>query len=106
MAIIARFFGITIFGGGALLAIEYAVCRFIPPLGIVFYIPTLIGLSVLEDSGFPTVQGSPDGWPMATTYGAYIAGFSWWLLWSLLLATILWRKHRRNKRRGIAYYDL
>lgn len=106
MTNIARSFGIIIFGGGALLAVEYAICRFIPLLGIVFYIPTLVGLSVLEDSGLPTLQDSPDGWPMATTYGAYIAGVSWWLLWSLVLATILWRKHHRNKRSDISSHDL
>jgi hypothetical protein len=97
MANSARNTCIILFGGGALLLLEYAISRFIPPLGIVFYIPTLIGLSVLEDSGLPTLQGSPDGWPMATTYGVYIAAISWWLLWSLVLAAILWRWHRRNK---------
>lgn len=87
---------ISLAGGGGALLLEYLVVRFVPLLGIVFWIPTLIGLSVLEDFGLPTLQGSPDGWPLATTFGAVIAGGAWWFVWSAVVAVVLWRKRHQQ----------
>jgi hypothetical protein len=87
-----RLIFISLAGGGGSLLLEYLVVRFVPLLGIVFWIPTLIGLSVLEDCGLPTLQGSPDGWPMATSLGAVITGIAWWFIWSVIVAIALWRK--------------
>lgn len=88
----ARLIFILLAGGGGALLLEYLVVRVVPLLGIVFWIPTLIGLSVLEDFGLPTLQGSPDGWPMATILGEIIAVMGWWFIWSVIVAIALWRK--------------
>lgn len=87
-----RLIFISLAGGGGALLLEYLVVRVVPLLGIVFWIPTLIGLSVLEDFGLPTLQGSPDGWPMATILGEIIAAMGWWFIWSVIVAIALWRK--------------
>lgn len=91
-----RLIFISLVGGGGALLLEYLVARFIPLLGIVFVIPTLIGLSVLEDFGLPTLQGSPDGWPMATILGEIITAVGWWFIWSVIVAIALWRKRHQE----------
>jgi len=80
---------LTIFlGGSGVLLLQYALARLVPITALFFYLPTAIGLEVLENHGLPTLQGSPDGWPVPTTYGWYIAVVGWWLVWSLVLAVV------------------
>ena len=92
----------TILGGGGLLLLQYAMAWLIPLSAVVFYVPTVVILEILENRGLPTLQGSPDGWPVPTTYGWYIAAGGWWLLWSLLLAVALWFRYRRDRASSIA----
>ncbi|WP_409422742.1 hypothetical protein ABHF91_07005 [Pseudaeromonas sp. ZJS20] len=89
-----RLLFISFIGGGAALLLEYLLARFISFLGIVFWFSTIIGLSILEDWGLPTLQSSSDGWPMATIFGVIVSAVAWWLFWSSVLAFILWRKYR------------
>ena len=93
---LARCISISIAAGAGLVALEYVIARLVPPLGVVFYLPTLVGLSILEDQGLPTLQGSPDGWPIPTTYGWLVSASIWWLLWSVLAGVYLWRKWVRH----------
>ncbi|WP_349281212.1 hypothetical protein [Polaromonas hydrogenivorans] len=90
---------IAISGGGGLLLLEVAIARIVPTLGSLFYIPTVIGLSMLEDGGLPTLQGSPDGWPIPTSLGWYIAAASWWVFWSAVIALARLYRHRQGVRR-------
>jgi hypothetical protein len=89
---------IILFGGSVLLLAGYLVVRFIPPVGTLFFLLTVVWLSILEDQGFSTLQGSPDGWPIPTILGWQIAGITWWLTWSLVFAVFLWCRHRRSRR--------
>lgn len=90
---------IAIAGGGGLLLLEIAIARFVPVLGSLFYLPTVMGLSMLEDGGFPTLQGSPDGWPIPTDFGWYHAAAGWWVFWSVAVALARLYWHRQGARR-------
>lgn len=102
MISLARFLLISFSGGGRALLLEYLLVRLIPILGIVFWISTLVALSILEDCGLPTLQGSSDGWPMATTLGETIAVIAWWLIWSVVVAIVLWRKRHQKEKSAYA----
>lgn len=88
---------LSVIGGVLCVALLWCIARFIPPLGLLLHIPNLIGLELLEDQGYPTLQGSPDGWPIPTRLGLWIIGLSWWGLCSLLVMAILRVRHRRAK---------
>lgn len=102
MTSMARLLLISFSGGGGALLLEYLLARFVPILGIVFWIPTLVALSILEGCGLPTIQSSSDGWPMATTLGATIAVIAWWLIWSVVVAIVLLRKRHQKEKSAYA----
>jgi hypothetical protein len=60
----------------------------------------VIGLEVLEDLGYKTLKGSPDGWPVPTNLGLWISGVTWWLACSLAVLLFLRLRDRRGKRYG------
>lgn len=94
-----RLLFISFAGGGGGLLLECLLAGFMPIFGVIFWIPTLVELSILEeDLGLPTLQDSPDGWPKATTLGEIIAIITWWFIWSVVVAIILWRKRHKNKK--------
>ena len=82
------------------LPLQFLVARLLPPIGLIFYLPTLMALSILEDSGFPTLQGSPDGWPIPTKLGLYAPAAMWWLFWSCVIAVVMWWNSRNKKKYG------
>lgn len=88
-------FVIVIFGGLAMVGGEIAVAKFVPPIGSIFFLITIMFLEAIESHGIPTLQGSPDGWPIPTQLGWYYAAAIWWVVWSTVLAlTLLWRSRR------------
>ena len=97
MATFARQALISLLGGGLLLAVLWGVARILPPLGVLLYFPTVAGLEMLEDQGYPTLQGSPDGWPIPTGLGLWVAGAVWWTLCTLTVLVALRIKHRRAR---------
>ncbi|GAB3374443.1 hypothetical protein GCM10027431_26990 [Lysobacter rhizosphaerae] len=100
MKAIARQALISLPSGGILLALLWLTVRLLPPLGMLLYFPTVVGLEVLEDQGYATLQGSPDGWPIPTDLGLWIAGAAWWPLCSLTVLIVLQVKSWRAKRYG------
>lgn len=91
-----RTFIFVILGGAALVAGQIVVAKVLPLLGSVFFFITLAFLEAIEGHGVPTLQGSPDGWPIPTPLGWYYAAAIWWLIWSATLALVVWRRSSRN----------
>jgi len=87
-------------GGGVLLAVLWLIARLLPPAGILLYFPTVVGLEVLENHGYKTLQGSPDGWPVPTNLGLWISGVVWWLVCSVAVLLFLQFQDRRDKHYG------
>ena len=100
MKTIARQALIALPGGGILLAVLWLIARLLPASGILLYFPTMVGLEMLEDQGYKTLQGSPDGWPVPTDLGLWISGLAWWLVCSLAILLFLRFRYRRSKRFG------
>ena len=90
----------ALFLGGMLLGLFWLICRLLPPAGLLLYFPSVVGLEILEDHGLKTLQSSPDGWPVATHFGLWIAGVAWWLLCSLAALVVLRLTGSRTKRYG------
>lgn len=89
---------LVILGGLALVGGEIAVAKFVPPIGSVFFLITIAFLEAIEGHGIPTLQGSPDGWPIPTRLGWYYAAAIWWVVWSGVLAlALLWRSYRPSR---------
>lgn len=60
-----------------------------------FFLITIAFLEAIESHGIPTLQGSPDGWPIPTQLGWFYAGAIWWAVWLAMLAVVLlWRSRR------------
>jgi hypothetical protein len=100
MKTIARQALIALPGGGIMLAALWLIARLLPPAGILLYFPTVVGLEVLEDQGYKTLQGSPDGWPIPTDLGLWISGVAWWLVCSVAALLFLRYRDRPGKRYG------
>jgi hypothetical protein len=98
MKTIARQALIALPGGSILLAVLWLIARLLPPAGILLYFPTVVGLEMLEDQGYKTLKGSPDGWPVPTDLGLWISGVAWWLVCSLAVLLYLLFRDRRGKR--------
>lgn len=89
---------IVILGGFVLVLGEVAVAKFVPPIGSIFFLITIAFLEAIEGHGIPTLQGSPDGWPIPTQLGWYYAAALWWVFWSAVLAlALLWRSYRASR---------
>lgn len=84
---------LSFFGSGCLLLFEYLVAYFLPIVGVLFWLPTVVMLEILEGLGLPTLQGSPDRWPIATEVGYIAAAALWWGFWFVVVALILRRWH-------------
>jgi len=66
---------------------QIVIARLVPIVAAIFYIPSIIFLSILKDSaGLQTYQGSPEGLPVPTDLGEQILVISWWLFWVMLLS--------------------
>ncbi|WP_374334304.1 hypothetical protein [Leeia sp.] len=89
---------LVVLGGFVLIGWEVLLSWLLPPLGVVFFLVTIAVLEPLEGLGWPTLQGSPDGWPIPTAQGWYFAVLFWWLLWAVLLSLGLWWWRRRTPR--------
>ena len=79
-----------VLGAAALVALQVLVARLLPPLGSGYFLATIAALSVFQDHGFATLQGSSEGWPVPTELGAYVAAAIWWALWCAVLAVWRW----------------
>lgn len=89
---------LVILGGFAFVLGEVAVAKFVPPIGSIFFLVTIAFLEAIEGQGIPTLQGSPDGWPIPTQLGWYYAAAIWWVVWSAVLAlALLWRSYRASR---------
>lgn len=64
-----RLLATALFGGAALVGAQVVTARLLPPIGSVFYLITVAFLEAFEGHGFPTLKGSPDGWPIPTELG-------------------------------------
>jgi hypothetical protein len=65
------------------------IAHWIPVVGSLFYIPSVIFLSVLEESfGFQTLKGSESGWPVPTNLGWQFTALFWWVFWVMLITLI------------------
>jgi hypothetical protein len=74
------------------------VALVLPPIGAVFFLLTLALLEEFERNGWPTLQGSPDGWPIPTGFGWCVAALAWWLCWATAIGTFeLWRVWRSRR---------
>lgn len=77
---------------------QIVIARLVPMVGSIFYIPTVIVLSILEESGgLRTPKGSSEGWPIPTTLGWQLTAIFWWLFWIVFLTLIYGVKHYRSK---------
>jgi hypothetical protein len=59
-----------------LLVGQVALMRLVPATGVPAYMLTVGILELLENAGFRTLMGSPDGWPVPTDLGLTIAAVS------------------------------
>jgi hypothetical protein len=78
-----------------LLVGQLALMRVVPATGVPAYMLTVGILELLENAGFRTLTGSPDGWPVPTDLGLTIAAVGWILLYFVLAARFL-RVSRRS----------
>jgi hypothetical protein len=77
---------------------QIVIARLVPIVGSIFYIPSIIFLSILEESaGLKALSGSPDGWPIPTILGWQIVAVFWWSFWVMLLTLIYIIKGYRAK---------
>ena len=77
---------------------QIVIAKLVPIIGSIFYIPSIIFLSILEEAvGLKTLSGSPDGWPIPTELGWKFTAIFWWLFWVALLTLIYGVKHYRSR---------
>ena len=77
---------------------QIVLAHLAPIVGSIFYIPSVIFLSILEESvGLQTLKGSPDGWPIPTALGWQLTTIFWWLFWVMLFSIIYGIKRYRSK---------
>lgn len=78
---------------------QIVIARLIPIVGSLFYIPSVIFLSLLEESfGLATLKGSDSGWPIPTDLGWQVTAIFWWVFWIVLLTLISSIKHYRARK--------
>ena len=105
---------VIVFGAVVLVAIQFELGRLVPRIGSGFFIATIVGLSIAEDLGLKTLQGSPEGWPIPTELGWYLAAVTWWTLWVTVVAIGIrfrrpeqsWRAQLGSVSRFLGYWLL
>ena len=99
MTRIRHFARICLISAG-LVATQAVVAMILPPIALVFYLLTVALLEEIERAGFPTLQGSPDGFPIPTVLGWCVTALAWWACWMAILGTLgLWRSWRIQRHR-------
>jgi hypothetical protein len=72
----------------------------VPAVGVFVYYVTVGVLELLENAGLPTLTGSPDGWPVPTTWGLVISALGWFLVCFGSLAAFFALISRRQSARA------